>query len=256
MTNADNAASGWAADEIMAVVGARALNDGMLCFVGIGLPSTVANLARHTHAPNLTLIYESGPIGAKPDVLPLSIGDGALAATADVVASIPEMFNYWLQGGHIDVGYLGGAQIDRYGNLNSTIIGPSYKSPDVRLPGAGGAPEIAAACKEVTVIMRHRKRSFVEQVDFISSVGFGPDPHHREALGFVGAGPTTVITDLGILKPDPVDHELELVATHPGVDVATVRGQTAWDLRVSADLAETKPPTAGELDALRSLVHA
>ena len=179
----------WAADEIMSVVASRLLRDGMSCFVGIGIPSTVANLARNTHAPNLFLIYEAGPLGAKPYRLPLSIGDGELAETADAVVSVPEVFNYWLQGGHIDVGYLSAAQVDRFGNLNTTVIGPDYHDPKVRLPGAGGAPEIAAHCHEVTVIMRHTRRAFVPRVDFVTSVGLGPAPDTRSRLGFRGAGP-------------------------------------------------------------------
>lgn len=240
----------------MSVVGSRALHNGMLCFVGIGLPSVVANLARHTHAPDLTLIYESGPIGARPDRLPLSIGDGILAATSDVVVPMPEMFNYWLQGGHIDMGYLGAAQIDRYGNINSTIIGSDYRAPDVRLPGAGGAPEIATACKETTVIVRHRLRSFVDEVDFITTVGFGPSGTARPSAAFPGKGPTTVITDLGVLEPDPEDRELTLVAVHPGVTVEDVRKQTGWDLRISDALSETEAPTHDELRILRSLVRS
>jgi len=243
----------WTADEIMSVVGARLLRDGMSCFVGIGIPSTVANLARNTHAPNLFLIYEAGPLGAKPYRLPLSIGDGELAETADSVVSVPEVFNYWLQGGHIDVGYLSAAQIDRFGNLNTTVIGPDYNQPKVRLPGAGGAPEIAAHCREVTVIMRHAKRAFVPQVDFVTSVGLGPAPDTRSRPGFRGAGPINVITDLGVLKPDPHDSELTLVAVHPGVEVQDVQDRTQWPLRVATRLEVTDAPTSEELAALRDL---
>ena len=244
---------GWAADEIMTVAASRLLRDGMSCFVGIGIPSTVANLARNTHAPNLFLIYEAGPLGAKPYRLPLSIGDGELAVTADSVVSVPEIFNYWLQGGHIDVGYLSAAQIDRFGNLNTTAIGPDYHRPKVRLPGAGGAPEIAAHCREVTVIMRHARRAFVSRVDFVTSVGLGPAPDTRSRLGFRGAGPINVITDLGVLRPDPQDNELTLVAVHPGVEVRDVQDQTQWPLRVASPLAVTDAPTAEELVALRDL---
>lgn len=243
----------WTADEIMSVVGSRALRDGMSCFVGIGIPSTVANLARHTHAPNLVLIYESGPIGSKPTHLPLSIGDGELATTADAVVAVPEMFNYWLQGGHIDMGYLTAAQIDRFGNLNSTIIGSDYGAPDVRLPGAGGAPEIAASCREVTVIMRHNVRAFVAEVDFVTSVGFGDGAGFREKHGLTGGGPQTVITDLGILRPDPGDGELTLMAVHPGVEVEDVLASTEWPLRVAREVGVTEPPTSWELEALRAL---
>ena len=243
----------WAADEIMSVVAARLLRDGMSCFVGIGIPSTVANLARNTHAPNLFLIYEAGALGAKPYRLPLSIGDGELAVTADSVVSVPEIFNYWLQGGHIDVGYLSAAQIDRFGNLNTTVIGPDYLDPRVRLPGAGGAPEIAAHCHEVTVIMRHTRRAFVPRVDFVTTVGLGPAPDTRSRFGFRGAGPINVITDLGVLRPDPNDNELTLVAIHPGVDVQDVLDQTQWRLRVASPLEVTDPPTSEELAVLRDL---
>ena len=243
----------WTAAEIMSVVASRLLRDGMSCFVGIGIPSTVANLARNTHAPNLFLIYEAGALGAKPYRLPLSIGDGELAETADSVVSVPEIFNYWLQGGHIDVGYLSAAQIDRFGNLNTTVIGPDYHQPKVRLPGAGGAPEIAAHCREVTVIMRHARRAFVPRVDFVTSVGLGPAPETRSRLGFRGAGPINVITDLGILRPDPQDNELTLVAVHPGVDIQDVQDQTQWPLRVASPLDVTEAPTSEELAALRDL---
>ena len=246
----------WTSDEIMTIVGSRSIRDGSSCFVGIGIPSTVVNLARATHAPNVTLVYESGPIGAKPQVLPLSIGDGELSATADTVVSIPEMFNYWLQGGNIDMGYLSAAQIDRLANLNSTVIGSRYADPTVRLPGAGGAPNVAAFCKAVTVIMRHQSRAFVRAVDFVTSVGFGPTDGYRESLGLTGRGPTTVITDLGILEPDPHHRELTLVAVHPGVTVDMVRDRTQWELRVADDIGETSPPTETELEAVRSLVHA
>ena len=245
----------WSPDEIMSVVGSRALIDGMICFVGIGLPSTVANLARKSHAPDLVLVYESGPIGSKPDHLPLSIGDGELASTADVVVSIPEMFNYWLQGGRIDMGYLTGAQIDRFGNLNSTVIGDDYEVPTVRLPGAGGAPEIAGSCREFTIVMRHQRQKFVREVDFVTSVGFGLDGRARDELGLKGSGPCAVITDLGVLEPDPADHELTLVSIHPGVDLDEVLENTQWPLRVSPDLRQTAPPTAEELRVLRSLKH-
>jgi glutaconate CoA-transferase subunit B len=238
---------------MMTACAARALRDGMTCFVGIGLPSAAANLARATHAPNLVLIYESGTIGAKPGHLPLSIGDGILAETADAVVSVPEIFNYWLQPGRIAVGFLGAAQIDRFGNINTTVIGPTYAEPKVRLPGAGGAPEIAASCREVIVVVRQTRRSFVDRVDFVTSVGFGDGPGHRERLGLAGAGPRKVITDLGILEPDPQTCELTLTGLYPGVSVADVRAQTGWDLAVSPSLESLAPPTAAELTALRQL---
>ncbi|HEU5211480.1 MAG TPA: CoA-transferase, partial [Gaiellaceae bacterium] len=182
----------WTAGEMMAVEGARRLENGTVCFVGIGLPSLAANLARATHAPDCVLIYESGTIGAKPNRLPLSIGDGELADTADAVVSVPEMFAYWLQGGRVDVGFLGAAQIDRHGNLNSTVIGP-YDAPKVRLPGAGGAPEIATQVRDVVVMLRQSPRAFVERLDFLSSRG------DRVRV---------VITDLGVLEPWGESREL------------------------------------------------
>ena len=229
-------------DERMTVVAARALRDGDVCFVGIGLPSTAANLARRTHAPGLVLIYEAGAIGAKPTRLPLSIGDGELGETADAVVSVPEVFNYWLQPGRIDVGFLGAAQIDRFANINTTVIGGDYDRPEVRLPGAGGAPEIAASCKEVIVIVRQSPRTFRERVDFVTSVGFGAGPGDRERLGLPGRGPVKVITDLGILEPDPETCELTLTHVHDGVDVGAAREATGWPLAVAGDLRVIRPP--------------
>jgi glutaconate CoA-transferase subunit B len=198
------------------------------------------------------LIYESGTIGAKPETLPLSIGDGVLAERADSVVSVPEIFNYWLQAGRIDVGFLGGAQVDRYANINTTVIG-SYDSPKVRLPGAGGAPEIAASAKEVIMVLRQRPRSFVEKLDFVTSVGHRYGGDSRAELGYSGAGPTAVITDLGVLRPDPETKELTLVALHPGTAVEEARQATGWELRVAEDLDTTEPPTAEELYILRDL---
>ena len=241
--------------EMMTVAAARALRPGIRCFVGIGRPSAAANLARRTSAPDLVLIYESGTIGAKPGRLPLSIGDGILAETADSVVSVPEIFNYWLQPGRIDVGFLGAAQIDRYGNINTTVIG-DYADPKVRLPGAGGAPEIAASCREVIVVVQQSLRTFVERLDFITSVGYGDGPGSRERLGLTGRGPVRVITDLGVLEPDPATCELTLVRRHPGVEVDEVRKATGWPLRVATDLATTEPPTATELAVLRQLEAA
>lgn len=243
----------WTADEMMTVAAARQLRDGMTCFVGIGLPSTAANLARVTHAPGLVLIYESGTLGSKPDRLPLSIGDGILASTADAVISVPEVFNYWLQPGRIDVGFLGAAQLDRLGNINTTVIGGDYRHPKVRLPGAGGAPEIAASCREVIVVVRHSPRALVERVDFITSVGYGQGPGERERLGLAGGGPRVVITDLGILEPDPDSCELTLTRLHRGASVAKAREATGWPLALAADLSTTDPPSQQELEILRRL---
>jgi glutaconate CoA-transferase, subunit B len=241
----------YTADEMMTVNAARALTDGMTCFVGIGLPSAASNLARATHAPNLVLIYESGTIGAKPDRLPLSIGDGVLADTADAVIGVPEIFNYWLQPGRIDVGFLGAAQIDKYGNINTTIVGGDYSHPKVRLPGAGGAPEIAASCKEVIVIVRQSRRTFVEKVDFITSVGYGSGPDDRKNLGLPGTGPQKIITDLGVLTPDPATREFTVTGIYPGVSVDTIRERTGWDVAIAAEPETIAPPTGGELAALR-----
>jgi glutaconate CoA-transferase, subunit B len=241
----------YSSDEMMTVSAARALRDGLTCFVGIGLPSMAANLARATHAPGLVLIYESGTIGAKPDRLPLSIGDGILAETADAVVSVPEIFNYWLQPGRIDVGFLSAAQIDKFGNINTTVIGGDYASPKTRLPGSGGAPEIAASCREVIVVVRQTLRAFVERVDFVTSVGHGSGPGTRQRLGLTGAGPLKIITDLGVLAPDPATQEFVLTGLYPGVSVADARSRTGWDLAVGAELQTVDPPSPSELTALR-----
>ncbi|HEY2218616.1 MAG TPA: CoA-transferase [Gaiellaceae bacterium] len=225
----------YSADEMMAVEASRRLDDGTVCLVGIGLPSVAANLARRTHAPGCVLVYESGTIGAKPQELPLSIGDGELAETADVVVSIQEMFAYWVQGGRIDVGFLGAAQIDRHGNLNSTVIG-DYDHPSVRLPGGGGAPEIAVGARDVFVIIRQSRRTFVDELDFTTSVG------DRARV---------VVTDLGVLEPR--DGELTLTQVHPGVTSEHAVESTGWPLRVADDVRETEAPTEEELNALRSL---
>jgi glutaconate CoA-transferase subunit B len=231
-----SATASYTADEMMAVEAARRLRNGDVCFVGIGLPSLAANLARATHAPECVLVYESGTIGAKPESLPLSIGDGELAETADAVVSVPEMFAYWLQGRRIDIGFLGAAQIDRRGNLNSTVIGP-YDHPKVRLPGGGGAPEIAQSVRDVFVMLRQSPRTFVERLDFKTSVG------DRVRV---------VVTDLGILEPDG-DGELSLTRVHPGVDPEQARAATGWELRVAEDMTETEAPSDAELTALRQL---
>src|ERR687890_121056 len=248
----DTAAPEYTTDEMMTVAASRELKDGAVCFVGIGLPSEATNLARVTHAPNCVLIYESGTIGAKPDVLPLSIGDGVLAENADSVVPIPEIFSYWLQTGRIDVGFLGVAQIDRFANINTTVVGP-YGSPKVRLPGAGGAPEIAASAKEVMVVMPQTPRSFVEELAFRTSVGYLDGGSSREELGYLGGGPTVGITDLGGLGPDPETKELTFTKVHPGTNAERVYEATGWELRVADDLGTTDPPTAEELQVLRDL---
>jgi len=236
----------YTADEMMAVAAARRLVNGTVCFVGIGLPSEAANLARATHGPDCVLIYESGTIGAKPAHLPLSIGDGELAETADTVVSVPEIFSYWLQGGRIDVGFLGAAQIDAHGNLNSTVIG-DYDRPKVRLPGAGGAPEIAAWCRETFVMLRQTPRAFVERLDFLTSVG-------RPPRG--GGGVSCVVTDLGVLEPERESGELVLTELHPDVTVEEAQAATGWELRVAPGVRRGSPPTTEELQALHALKPA
>jgi glutaconate CoA-transferase subunit B len=251
----NGAAAAYTADEMMTVAAARELVDGTVCFVGIGLPSTAANLARVTHAPGVVLVYESGCIGAKPDRLPRSIGDGVLASTSVAVVSVPEIFTYWLQAGRIDVGFLGAAQLDRFANINTTVVGP-YHQPVTRLPGAGGAPEIAASCTEIIITLRHSRRAFVERLDFVTSVGHGAGPGHRASLGLPGKGPRAVITDLGVLRPDAETMELTLVAVHPGVTVDQVIAATGWPLRVAEHVETTSPPSEIELHALRSFEMA
>jgi glutaconate CoA-transferase, subunit B len=245
-------ASAWSADEIMTVTAARELRNGAVCFVGIGLPSAACNLARMTHAPDLVLIYESGTVGTRPAVLPLSIGDGELAETATCVVPLPEIFAHYLQRGRVDVGFLGAAQIDRFGNLNSTVIG-DYAHPTVRLPGGGGAPEIATYAREVLVIMKQTPRSFVPRLDFRTSCGYLDGHGARAASGAPGAGPRAVITDFGILRPNPGTEELELVGLYPGVSVEAARAATGWPLRVAGRLATLAAPEPAALAALREL---
>jgi glutaconate CoA-transferase, subunit B len=249
-------ATGHTSDELMEVNAARALAGHRTCFVGIGLPSTAANLARATVNPGLVLIYESGTIGSKPTRLPLSIGDGELADTADAVVSVPEMFNYWLQGGRVSAGFLGAAQIDRFANINTTVVDRGPGRPEGRLPGAGGAPEIAANCGEVLIVLRHSTRNFVRTLDFVTTLGHGSGPGDRARHGMRGAGPVAVITDLGVLRPDPATAELVLTGVHPGVTAEQAAAATGWDLRIAPDLAVTEPPTEAELTALRALKAA
>jgi len=223
-------------DEMMTVAAARLLWDGCVCFVGIGLPGTACNLARLTHAPQLVLIYESGTIGARPSVLPLSIGDGELAETATCVVPLPDIFSDYLQAGRVDVGFLGAAQIDRHGNLNTTVIG-SYEHPTVRLPGAGGAPEIAAHARQLFVVMKATPRSFVPALDFRTSAG----------------SPRAVITDFGILRPQPGSGELALAALFSDASVAEARAAVGWPLLVPDTMETVPPPSIHELRALREL---
>jgi glutaconate CoA-transferase, subunit B len=239
-------------DEMMTVAAARLLWDRCVCFVGIGLPSAAANLARYTHAPGIVLIYESGTIGTRPDVLPLSIGDGELADTATAVVSLPEIFAYWLQGGRIDVGFLSAAQIDRFGNLNSTVIG-EYARPRTRLPGAGGAPEIATSARQVFVVIKQSARSFVPELDFRSSAGFLTGHGSRARSGAPGAGPQVIITDLGVLKPEAGSDELQFVARYEHTTVEQAAKATGWPLKVADRVDVVAPPTGDELRILRDL---
>jgi glutaconate CoA-transferase subunit B len=240
-------------DEVQTVVAARRLASTRTVFIGVGRPSTAAILARMVHNRSLVLIYESGAIGAKPFHIPLSIGDGELSETADAVVAVPEMFNYWIGAGRVDVAFLGAAQVDRYANLNSTVIG-DYDAPRTRLPGAGGAPEIAASCGEVVVIAPHSRRTLVERLDFVTTVGHGDGPGARGRLGLRGRGPTAVITDLGVLEPDPVSCELTLTQLHEGVSVEQAKEATGWELAVAERLAVTEAPSDRELEALRELL--
>jgi glutaconate CoA-transferase subunit B len=246
-------AAHYSRDEIMTVTAARQLRNGAVCFVGIGLPSAACNLARMTHAPDLVLIYESGTVGTRPVVLPLSIGDGELAETATCVVSLPDTFAHYLQRGRVDVGFLGAAQIDRFGNLNSTVIG-DYAQPRVRLPGAGGAPEIATYAREVLVVMKQSPRSFVPQLDFRTSCGYLAGSGARRASGFPGAGPRAVITDFGVLRPHPETEELQLSALYPEVSVDEARAATGWPLQVADALQAVPIPEAEELATLRDLL--
>jgi glutaconate CoA-transferase subunit B len=245
-------APGYTTNEIMTIAAARLLKNGAVCFVGIGLPSTAANLARLTHAPDIVLIYESGPIGAKPLVLPLSIGDGNLAETADTVVSTPEIFRYWLQGGRVDVGFLGAAQIDRFANINTTVIG-DYKKPVTRLPGAGGAPEIASCAGEVMLVLKQSARAFVKKLDFVTSVGHLDGGDARQRLRLPGKGPVAAVTDLCLMEPHPVTKELIVTQLHPGISKGQVVEATGWEIRFATELNETAVPTSLELETLRDL---
>jgi glutaconate CoA-transferase, subunit B len=242
----------YTSSEMMTVAAARALRNEDVCFVGIGLPSAACNLARLTHAPKITLIYESGTLATRPAVLPLSIGDGELCETALTTVPVPEIFRYWLQGGRITVGFLSGAQVDRFGNLNSTVIG-NYESPKVRLPGSGGAPEIATSCGKIFMIMRHSSRSFVARLDFLTSLGHGRNGSERRELGVRTEGPALLVTDLCIFSPDPATKEFMITSLHPGITCDQVRENTGWKVQFAATVAETPPPSLLELETLRDL---
>ena len=244
----------YTATEMMTVVAARALSNDDVVFVGIGAPSAACNLARLTHAPDITLIYESGTIGTRPNVLPLSIGDGELADTALTTVAVPEMFRYWLQGGRITVGFLGGAQIDRFANLNTTVVG-DYKKPKVRLPGGGGAPEIATHCGQIFITIAMGKRAFVEKLPFVTSLGHGSGPESRKALGVTTKGPTKVMTDLCLMEPDPETRELTVTEIYPGATREQIQAECGWAVKFAAKLATAAAPTSRELEVLREL-HA
>ena len=239
-------------NEMMTVAAARALRNEDVCFVGIGAPSAACNLARNTHAPQITLIYESGTIATKPNVLPLSIGDGELCDTALTTVPVPEMFRYWLQGGRMTVGFLGGAQIDRFANLNTTVVG-DYHKPKVRLPGGGGAPEIATNCHEIFIIMAMGKRAFVDKLPFITSMGHGPTGRERRALGVKSKGPTRLITDLCLFEPDPETQEMTVVSIHPGVTREQIIENCGWTPSFAAHVVETRAPDSRELEVLRDI---
>lgn len=243
-------------DEMMIVAAARMLQDGMVCFVGIGLPSAAAIVALETHARQLFIVYESGTLGPRPSYPPLSVADSILADTAQGIVSVPEIFNYWLQPGRIDIGLLGAAQVDRFANLNSTVIGNDYDRPKVRLPGAGGAPEIASACQNIVVVTRQSPRTFVQRVDFVTSVGHGDGAGTRRRLGLPGSGPQAVVTDIGVYEPTPPTHELQLTHLHPGASLEQARAATGWDLLTAAQIQRIAPPSTEELSVLRRLQAA
>lgn len=244
-----NQTQSYSSSELLTINAARLLRDGDVVFVGVGLPNLACNLARRTHAPDLLMIYEAGVIGAQPARLPLSIGDPTLVSGALAVCSMYDIFAFYLQRGNVDVGFLGGAQIDRYGNINATVIG-SYEHPKVRLPGSGGSMEISAWANRCYIITPHQKRRFPEKVDFRTSAGFLDCRAGREAANLRGSGPQGVVTDLGLLEPDE-NGEMVLTALHPGATVEDARANTGWDLKVAPRLRETQPPSAEELRILR-----
>jgi glutaconate CoA-transferase subunit B len=237
------------ASELMIINAARLLRDGDTVFVGVGQPNLACNLARRTHAPNLLMIYEAGVIGAQPARLPLSIGDPTLVSGATAVCSMYDIFSLYLQRGNVDVGFMGGAQIDRFGNINATVVG-DYAHPKVRLPGSGGSKEIAAWANRCYIMTPHQKRRFPEKCDFQTSAGFLNGRHEREKMGLRGSGPQAVVTDIGILEPDE-NGELVLTSLHPGKTAEEAKTNTGWELKVSPNLRNTEAPTAEELRILR-----
>jgi glutaconate CoA-transferase, subunit B len=241
----------YSSTELMIINAARLLRDGDVVFVGVGLPNLACNLARRTHAPNLTMIYEAGVIGAQPARLPLSIGDPTLVSGSLSVVSMYDIFTNYLQRGNVDVGFLGGAQIDRFGNINATMIGSDYAHPKVRLPGSGGAQEIAAWANRCYILTPHQKRRFPEKVDFLTSAGYLTGRKDRAAAGLIGQGPILVVTDIGLLEPDE-NGELVLTSLHPNRTVAEAKENTSWDLLVKPELSTTPPVTETELSILRN----
>lgn len=242
----------FTSDEMMIISASRALTNRDVCFVGIGAPSAACNIARLTHSPDITLIYESGTIGTAPDVLPLSIGDGILCNTALTTVSVPEMFRYWLQGGHVTIGFLGAAQLDRFGNINTTVIG-DYHQPKTRLPGGGGAPEIASQCQKIFLTMKQSVRGLVNKIDFVTSFGHGKGGNHRQMLGLKTQGPSLLVTDLAIWEPEMDTKEFTVKSLHPGVTRDNVQETCGWHVKFSSELQETPPPTKKELTVLREL---
>jgi len=240
----------YSPSEIMVARAARELKNGQVVFVGIGLPNLACNLARRLNAPELILIYESGAVGAVPDRLPLSIGDPCLARDSISVCSMVEVFNYYLQGGLIDVGFLGGAQVDRFGNINSTVIG-DYAHPKVRLPGSGGACEIAIHAGKIIIILRQNQKSFPKKIDFLTSAGFIDELNRRKKYDMPGRGPALVITDLGVYGFSKKNHEMVLIEIHPGVSVQKIKENTGWDIKISRKLVPTVPPSEEELRIIR-----
>ena len=243
----------YTSDEIMTIVASRVMRNEDVCFVGIGAPSAACNVARLTHAPDITLIYESGTIETKPHVLPLSIGDPELCTSALTTVSVPEMFRYWLQGGRITVGFLGAAELDKFGNINTTVIG-DYDSPKVRLPGGGGAPEIASSSHEIYITMKQSLRGMVEKVQFFTSFGHGKGGEHRRRLGIKTKGPTLLITDLAVWKPDPKTKEFTVLSMHPGVTRELVQETCGWQVKFADALKVTPVPSDEELTVLRDML--
>lgn len=244
--------SDFTADDMMTIAASRALTNDDVCFVGIGAPSAACNVARLTHSPDITLIYESGTIGTAPDVLPLSIGDGELCKTALTTVSVPEMFRYWLQGGRITIGFLGAAQLDRFGNINTTVIG-DYHNPKTRLPGGGGAPEIASLSQQIFLTCKQSTRAFVDKIDFYTSFGHGEGRDHRQRIGITTLGPSLLVTDMAVWKSDPETKEFKVHSLHPGITREAMQETVGWTIQYEDVVRETEEPSAVELRVLQDL---